>query len=64
MAAIDPAGIDVFEDPGTGRAYEKYTRAFDLDRLAGPSTVFFLFFFLLLSFVLFCFYHLHLSLMF
>lgn len=45
MAAIDPAGIDVFEDPGAGRACEKYTSAFDLYRLAGPST-----FFLLLAF--------------
>lgn len=50
MAAIDPAGIDVFEDPGAGPACEKYTSAVDLYRLAGPSTFCFFFFFLPLAF--------------
>lgn len=43
MAAIDPAGIDVLEDPGAGPACEKYTSAVDLYRLAGPSTFCFFF---------------------
>lgn len=43
MAAIDPEGIDVFEDPGAGPACEKYTSAVDLYRFAGPSTFFFFF---------------------